>query len=239
MSRLLLTATGAAALGVLSLCILQLRQPDSVETHLPVDAAVLIEEASADSRAATAFSKFPAHTSVSPQLTSLSAAPAPHSATPAFPVPVTTPAIVPLFRGSDEAPASAPVDFDALARPARRFEIYARIPITRGGFTPLPAPAPSVVLDLAPGTREPIALIEDAETRTPAQSAALDSTADAFLDRVEQGAAGDSEEALSITWEQAQEDADSIYRNIFGEAAYQRRLTESAIRALGRPVSAP
>jgi hypothetical protein len=98
----------------------------------------------------------------------------------------------------------------------------------------LPAPAPSVVLDLAPGTREPIALLDEHEITTPAQATALESIADDFLDRIEGTADTATDDEAGANWQQAQADADSIYRNTFGEAAYEQRLIEAAVRALGR-----
>jgi hypothetical protein len=87
---------------------------------------------------------------------------------------------------------------------------------------------------LSPGVREPAVIFDPQEGLSDQQAEALADLSDEFIRKVE-GAAGTApEEELTETWDRAQEDADSQYRNIFGEAAYHQMLMEAAIADLKR-----
>jgi hypothetical protein len=236
MPRLLLPALGLTAAVIAAVCAWQLREPALVGTHPAQEPAteqsqiVLTPVPVSADRPRPVAPDAPLSSTVSDApLRDLSSSDAAASVPPKR------------LRGSDDAPVTAPMQFDAVRPPSRRFEIYPLVAFAAPGvFRRLPAaPAPSLTLDLAPGTREPLALLDDTNIDTAAQAAALDSIAEEFLDRIEHAAPTASDEDLADTWQQAQSDADSIYRNIFGEAAYHVRLMDAAIRALGRSVTKP
>lgn len=122
---------------------------------------------------------------------------------------------------------------DEALRPTRRILIEPR-QHHPGILMPVRPPAP-LVLELSPESRAPAALAELEEQMTAAQSGATAKIAEEFTDRVEEAAASHSEEELAEVWDTQQEDADSQFRNIFGEAALHLKQTAAAAEAQGLP----
>jgi hypothetical protein len=87
---------------------------------------------------------------------------------------------------------------------------------------------------LSPGVREPAVIFDPQEGVSDQQAEALADLSDEFIRKVEETAGTAPEEELTETWDRAQEDADSQYRNIFGEAAYHQMMMEAAIADLVR-----
>lgn len=92
-----------------------------------------------------------------------------------------------------------------------------------------------LTLELAPGVRQPIALL-DAETELPPpQANALADIHEEFVERIETAVGAGSDQELDETWDREQTQADSRYRIVFGEAAYHRMQMEAARSARGLP----
>lgn len=93
---------------------------------------------------------------------------------------------------------------------------------------------------LAPGAREPLSMLPSSEELTPAQSNVLAATVDTFAERIEEAASSSmTDEALASVWEKEQDDADSVYRALLGNAAYNQKNSEAAAKALGYPSAPP
>jgi hypothetical protein len=135
----------------------------------------------------------------------------------------------PLPPSAEVPPAFAPV-------PNRRLEIEPRQRSIFPVWSNFPAQQkpPTVALDLAPGVREPIALLDAGAELPPPQAAALAGISNEFIDRIEEAADTLPDDALAETWDTQQAQADSEYRNLFGAAAYNQMLMEAAIKAMGR-----
>ena len=98
-----------------------------------------------------------------------------------------------------------------------------------------------VILDLAPGVREPIAMVtaenpvndlpEQGDELTSEQSNAILEISEDFKNRIHQAASTLPEEELSETWDAEQEHADSLYRILFGDSAYNQKSAERALDA--------
>ena len=153
-----------------------------------------------------------------PPSTPFAAAPAPVAFTAAQPTPTAA-----------EQPA-----FGSTA--VRRLEIEPRQFVRAGALPQTGAAAAGLLtLELAPGVRQPIALL-DAETELPPpQANALADIHEQFIESIEAAAGAGSDQELNETWDREQTQADSRYRIIFGEAAYNRTQMEAARSARGLP----
>lgn len=135
--------------------------------------------------------------------------------------------------------SSALAENESVRLPARRvMTIEPRPPAFVPGRSALPATAPAVPveLELPPGTRSPIAVSESIEGLTPTQADAVTRISNDFADGIEEAVATLPEEEVLAAWDVQQSDADSQFRNIFGEAAYHQRQAASAIEAMGLPL---
>jgi hypothetical protein len=113
-----------------------------------------------------------------------------------------------------------------------------RIPTESAGFAATPidlyqSPPNVFSVVLSPGVREPAVLYDPQENLSVQQAEILADLTDDFIRHVED-AAKSPDDTLTETWDRAQEDVDSQYRNIFGEAAYNLKLMEAAIADLQR-----
>ncbi len=126
------------------------------------------------------------------------------------------------------------------AAPRRRLIIEA-IPATPVPGQPLlsgSVPASELQIDLAPGVKEPIALVDFTSDLPPAQARAVAAIADDFVDRIEKAAESLPDEGFAETWDTEQANADAQYYAIFGVEAYNRKLADTAANAIaGKTVS--
>ncbi|HEX8296364.1 MAG TPA: hypothetical protein VF593_08700 [Chthoniobacteraceae bacterium] len=137
-----------------------------------------------------------------------------------------------------ELAAIGPLDLNAPGRlapwhgtPARSLPAF---PLrTRGSGSNTTTPPAELVLELEPGTREPVAFADAGEDRTIEQSESLAGISSDFDERVKQAAPDLSDDALSEVWESEQMEADSQYRILFGDSAFNQRSMETALHALG------
>ncbi len=99
------------------------------------------------------------------------------------------------------------------------------------------APASELHIDLAPGVKEPIALVESTADLSTVQARVVTGIADDFIGRIEGAAESLSDESFSDVWDAGQASADSQYYALFGAEAYNRKLADTAANAVaGRPV---
>ena len=119
--------------------------------------------------------------------------------------------------------------------PLRRLVIEAASPSPSvAGATP----TVELQIDLAPGVKEPIALVDSAADLAPAQAHVLAAIANEFVDRIEQAAGTLTDEDFTATWGAEQANADAQYLAIFGAEAYNEKLAETAANAIaGKPVA--
>ncbi len=149
---------------------------------------------------------------------------------------------------ADSLSMAARFSSDPPVHPDYPVELPIRSLVIKSGGFPLSASTPldlnananegDLELVLAPGVREPASLLALADGLTPAQVEALASTSETFLKSL--GAAAASSipgEALADVWNKAHADADSTYRNLFGDESLHERSTEAALNALGYPLS--
>jgi hypothetical protein len=115
----------------------------------------------------------------------------------------------------------------------------ASVTVTAPLASPVEFEIPEFTVYLPPGVREPAALLDPQEGLSDQQAEALADLSDEFIRQLEETAATSPEETITETWDQGQEDADSQYRNLFGEAAYNRMLMEAAIADLVRAGQIP
>lgn len=134
------------------------------------------------------------------------------------------------LEASDPSQVDAPMPIRQFSIPPRHFPMLIGHSNKPGDISPKP-----IELELGPGTIEPIALAEPLETMTPAQATAVAEISDDFIDRIEEAATTLPDEALSGVWDAEQENADSLYRVLFGDVAYNEKLMERALDALGLP----
>ncbi len=123
--------------------------------------------------------------------------------------------------------------------PLRRLIIETAPPSALAGHAAVAGATPTFELqiDLAPGVKEPIALVGSSADLAPAQARALAAIANEFVDRIEQAAGTLSDEDFTATWAEEQANADAQYLAIFGAEAYNQKLAETAANAIaGKPV---
>ncbi len=96
---------------------------------------------------------------------------------------------------------------------------------------------PDLVLELSAGVRAPVAFAASDDALSPAQASALQEISDQFVARINDAAATLADEDLAQVWTAEQEQADSIYRIVFGDSAYLQKSMETAINALDQPSS--
>lgn len=93
---------------------------------------------------------------------------------------------------------------------------------------------PVLTLVLPPGVREPAVLLDSPEELSTQQAIALDDISDEFIAQVEQAVASGSEETVTEAWETAQQEADSQFRILFGDIAYNQMQMDAAIADMAR-----
>lgn len=95
------------------------------------------------------------------------------------------------------------------------------------------------------GAQLPAAIVDEGSQLQPAQTAAVDAIADGFVDAVTQGGAATGTEtgsqagalqerglSPSAIWDRAREEADSRYRVLFGDSAYNTYTISARIEAI-------